>query len=87
VSSSLWRHMGELRRAKHLFEWIPPRSSLAFLLTEDVDAAHSLLANVISKPDPRVLDEETSRKREVLLVTAQMSWSSARMEYVGMPNA
>ncbi|KAE8886214.1 hypothetical protein PF003_g29796 [Phytophthora fragariae] len=82
-TAALKRRMHELRRQGLIYEHVPTRSNVAFLLN-DAEITGEVVY-VFQQASVRVYDPELKRTREALPVTAQLSYHTGRMELNEMP--
>ncbi|OWZ07221.1 hypothetical protein PHMEG_00020411 [Phytophthora megakarya] len=76
----------EMIRAGKVFQYVPKKSSIAFLVDDPLPPAADGIVRVVSAPCPRIYEVEVGRTREQILVSAQEGTHTARMEHKGMPS-
>ncbi|ETN12824.1 hypothetical protein PPTG_08862 [Phytophthora nicotianae INRA-310] len=84
VDDRMVRRARALARAGLLREFTPERTSIAFLLGSDSNAANHIVS-VVASPASRVFNLHERRSREDLPISAQLGAETARMELMGMP--
>ncbi|OWZ05740.1 LOW QUALITY PROTEIN: hypothetical protein PHMEG_00022110 [Phytophthora megakarya] len=76
----------EMIRGGKVFEYVPKKSPIAFLVDDPLPPAADGVVRVVSAPCPRIYKVEFSRTKEQILVSAHEGTHTGRMEHKDMPS-